>query len=115
MVHVVVYRQEGLLRGFNVTGHADYDVYGSDIVCAGISAVAQTILIGLVEHAQVKASFVIEPGNLQCLLEAEQADNPGVQLLLKTLATGVEEMEKEYGDYIQLRYQEGGPADDSQV
>lgn len=31
----------------DVCGHANYDEYGKDIVCAGVSAIVQTAILGL--------------------------------------------------------------------
>jgi len=35
----------------SVKGHANYGEFGKDIVCAGVSAIVQTALLGLVEIA----------------------------------------------------------------
>ena len=37
----------GNLIGLNIIGHADYAEYGSDIVCAGVSALTETCVLGI--------------------------------------------------------------------
>ena len=39
--------RQGRLCGFIVEGHADYAEEGSDIVCAAVSALTQTALLGI--------------------------------------------------------------------
>ena len=39
MINVSIYKNaENLVTGFKLSGHADYSEYGSDIVCAAVSA-----------------------------------------------------------------------------
>ena len=39
MINVSIYKNaESLITGFKLSGHADYSEYGSDIVCAAVSA-----------------------------------------------------------------------------
>ena len=35
------------ITDFTITGHAEAGPYGQDIVCAGVSAIMQTTLLGL--------------------------------------------------------------------
>ena len=46
--------KEKFLMGFQITGHALSAPFGKDIICAGISALAQGIVIGLEEVLAVK-------------------------------------------------------------
>ena len=43
--------RQGRLCGFIVEGHADYAEEGSDIVCAAVSALTQTALLGIIRYA----------------------------------------------------------------
>ena len=49
MVNVTVFTEQGIPVGFELTGHADQGAYGEDIVCAGISAITQTALLGITD------------------------------------------------------------------
>lgn len=50
-----------------VTGHADYAEYGKDIVCAGVSALVQTLALYAIEHggtAEMRSGYAkIDAGN----------------------------------------------------
>jgi len=39
MIRVQIEKQDGSWRSFRCTGHADYSAEGSDVVCAGVSAI----------------------------------------------------------------------------
>ena len=39
MIQVTIYKNaDNLITGYKLSGHADYSEYGSDIVCAAVSA-----------------------------------------------------------------------------
>ena len=70
MIQVAFFKQEGDLIGFEASGHAGYDVYGRDIVCAAVSGILLTTLGGIDEvvgvHPKVKRND--ETGYLHVLL-----------------------------------------------
>ena len=43
----------GNIKGYKVSGHADYADYGEDIVCSAISVLAFTSLNSLIEVCQI--------------------------------------------------------------
>lgn len=99
----------GAIRGFRVEGHAGYDVPGRDIVCAGVSALVETALLGLrhVAGVPVQVHKSQPKGLVDCQVgrgtpEAEAR----AQAILETLALGLKDIEKDYGRYI--RVTEGG-------
>lgn len=51
MIKVYISQKEGDIS-IDVVGHAEYDEYGKDIVCAGVSAIVQTAILGLEAIAQ---------------------------------------------------------------
>lgn len=42
MIKIKVDYNNGFIKGFKVTGHAGYDTYGKDIVCASVSSIVIT-------------------------------------------------------------------------
>ena len=40
-------KETGELKGIHIKGHADYDEYGKDIVCASVSTIFQLMTMGL--------------------------------------------------------------------
>ena len=46
MTSITVSKADGHII-IDVNGHANYNEYGKDIVCAGVSAIVQTTILGL--------------------------------------------------------------------
>lgn len=50
--------------GITVKGHANYAVSGSDIVCAGVTALAQTLIKSIEDLTDDKIEYEISPGRV---------------------------------------------------
>lgn len=50
--------------GITVKGHANYAVSGSDIVCAGVTALAQTLIKSVKDLTDDKIEYEISPGRV---------------------------------------------------
>ena len=50
--------------GITVKGHAKYAVSGSDIVCAGVTALAQTLIKSIKDLTDDKIEYEISPGRV---------------------------------------------------
>lgn len=50
--------------GITVKGHANYAVSGSDIVCAGVTALAQTLIKSIKGLTDDKIEYEISPGRV---------------------------------------------------
>lgn len=109
----VTFRQgkDGNLRGFAITGHAGYSPQGKDIVCAAVSALAQTAVLSLQEHLKKENRELIvsmREGDLQCLLP-EGLSPAGVStavVILKTLEIGLQAIATDYAKYVRVEYKE---------
>ncbi len=112
MIIAKIYKdKDGYIRRYSVSGHADYAEYGYDIVCAGVSALTQTVLISLVEVCKIEESSIEykiddKTGFLNVSLprdiEAYKLENS--QILLKSLVVGINSIIESYPDYINLEY-----------
>lgn len=109
MTNVQVRRApDGSVLEIRVKGHAGYADHGEDIVCAGISALVETTLIGLKKVAghphegkAVSGSAVIKlkPGGTpESYMKA--------QAILETTVLGLQDIAKDYHQYV--RVTEGG-------
>lgn len=103
----LVRNRQGHITRFTVSGHAYYDDPGKDIVCAGVSAVAQgTVnaiekLTGLVPDAEVSE----KDGLLKVETPAsfDEARNAQVQLLLEGMVVSLESIAEAYGKYVKIK------------
>ena len=60
MISVNVKFIDGNVDSLTVSGHALYANPGKDIVCAGISSITQTAVLGVKELTNLKHSFKID-------------------------------------------------------
>lgn len=54
MIEVRLFYQDGTLTGIESKGHSGYAQRGSDIVCAAVSTLMQSLVLGLEEVAGVR-------------------------------------------------------------
>lgn len=98
---------------YEIKGHAGYDVFGKDILCASISILSQTALISLnevcgINQSNISYSIDDKKGYLKVSLprklpniQREKAD-----VVLQTMEIGLRGLADIYPDYITLKYGE---------
>lgn len=108
MIGVRIYYQGPLVTGFSISGHSDFSVKGSDIVCSAISALSQTAVLALVKVAGITPITKRQAGLLKCRLPADVTEDQLItcQVILKTILTGIDSIAKEYPDYIRISSRE---------
>ena len=94
--------RDGRISAFSVHGHSGTAPKGRDIVCAGVSALAQTALLGLGRHLHRDVDYQIEPsGDLQ--LKLREAPDDLSEAILRTMRLGIAEIERAYPDAVRVR------------
>ena len=91
MINIEIVRNsDQAMVGFSVTGHANTAPHGQDIVCAGISALTQTAVLGLDRQLNKKVHIEIASGNLKMNL----LDKPDAltDAILETMLIGLTEI-----------------------
>ena len=59
--HVTFYlHADGSVSGFRAEGHSGYAAYGEDILCAAISALTQTTLLGLLNVIGIPVTYELD-------------------------------------------------------
>ncbi|WP_177159635.1 ribosomal-processing cysteine protease Prp [Anaerobranca gottschalkii] len=97
-------KQKECYLGYEITGHSNYSQHGEDIVCAAISALAQTTLLAIKELVTEDLTYDISSGYLKVtypenLTEKQRAD---INLLTESMFLGLREIEKQYGKYLKV-------------
>ncbi|AYC29739.1 ribosomal-processing cysteine protease Prp [Paenisporosarcina cavernae] len=105
----VTKNQSGLITSFEMSGHANFAVHGSDLVCAAASAVSfgsvnaiasLTKTIPVVKQGQEGGYlFVTLPASL------DQEEQEKIQLLLNAMIVSLQTIEHDYGKYIKITFQ----------
>lgn len=114
MVTVKIYRdRDNRITKFQVSGHAGFDREGRDIVCAGVSMVAQTAVVGLINHLHQQPRFDKEKGRLECELPSglKVEEQEKAQVILTTMEAGIMALEASYPGYVKVIRQQGGVDD----
>ena len=108
MIEVTVYQNtDGKKIGFSSVGHAGYDEYGHDIVCAGVSALVINCINSIENFCDVmfKVDADDEGGNIKFMLNAP-ADGDS-ELLINSMILGLKGIQNDYGnDYTILNFKE---------
>lgn len=65
---------------FEIKGHSGYAEEGKDVVCAAVSAVSQTALLGLLKFFPEGVSYETDDGYLKVVL----SDAPSEEIRLRT-------------------------------
>ena len=105
MVRVTLQRIAGDTAGgstgllLRVEGHSGAGAKGNDVVCAGISAVTQTALVGITKVAGIRQELGHGEGLLESKIELVGLDDMqrmSLDVIVNTMLAGLEEIEKEH-------------------
>ncbi|MEI6580056.1 MAG: ribosomal-processing cysteine protease Prp [Eubacteriales bacterium] len=102
MVKVTLYKDEGLVRGFKMNGHACEGKAGSDIVCAAASSAAYLVANTITEVIGIKAKPKVGEALMMMMLTKEQATK--AQDILKGFEIHMRELEKAHPKNIKVIY-----------
>lgn len=109
MIEVRVRRAaDGSVAEIRVEGHAGYAEPGEDIVCAGVSALVVTALIGLKKVAGHPHEGKATSGRMYCKVKAGGTPDSTAkaQAILETTLLGLQDIAKDYNHFV--RVTEGG-------
>ena len=108
MITVTVTRENGEPVGFRVSGHANMGEYGEDLVCAAVSAIVQTAILGITEVCNISAGVSIEEGETTCIL-SKDADPDEIQnagIVINTMIAGLRSIQASYPKTLKFRNKE---------
>lgn len=101
MIKIVICKKADQIRSFSVKGHSMYDDYGHDIVCAGVSAIAQSALLGLEHVARIKIISEIKEG----FLSVDTTNtNEKAMAILDTMEISLKAICDTYPDNARIEY-----------
>lgn len=93
MIKVKLNNDGNYIKEITIMGHANYDIYGKDIVCASVSATVLTTVNGImaIDDSIILVSFLKDKVNIN----VKRNDNV-CQILLNNMISCLKEIEKEY-------------------
>jgi uncharacterized protein YsxB (DUF464 family) len=107
MIRVKARKKAGSVVSFHISGHSGFAEKGKDIVCAGVSAITQTAVIGLKAHLSVQPQVNRRRGRMDVVLPPlDTKDAVKADLILSTMLLGLTSLQAGYPGYVQLETQE---------
>ena len=105
MIRVIITQNsEGEMTEFEMSGHADFDVHGKDLVCAGASAVVFGSVNSLFSLTDSEPDVDMADDGGYLSVKLINPDDDKVQLILDTMIISLKTIESEYSDFIKLEY-----------
>ncbi|MDF2567923.1 MAG: hypothetical protein K0R90_1379 [Oscillospiraceae bacterium] len=91
----------GRYVGFCISGHAGYNDYGNDIVCASVTSAVQLTANGITEVIGMPAKIAVEENEISFLLP-DGCDSQCAFVLLSALHLHLSVLSQDYEGTIQL-------------
>jgi uncharacterized protein YsxB (DUF464 family) len=96
----------GKIISVECIGHTDYADEGEDIICAALSSIVQTAVLGLMQVAKINIEYKVdeEEGYLKATLPNGLTDarRHDADVILETLLLGVADLNQGFSDFIEL-------------
>lgn len=95
---------DGLRTGFLMRGHAGFAAHGQDIVCAAVTALAETAVLGLRDALGIPVDVTRRDGYLECHLPDRLAQDlrERADLVLHTMELGLLDIAEDYGRHLKV-------------
>ncbi|AOY76863.1 ribosomal-processing cysteine protease Prp [Clostridium formicaceticum] len=109
MITIDIQRNENNeIISFTTSGHAYADEPGRDIVCAAVSTLTQTMLLGVYEVLKVKLPYKMKHGYLTCNIPEDISveKRQQINILFETMVVGLKNIQENYCQYIDLHDKE---------
>ena len=106
MTTVKVGKSDNRIVSVECDGHTGYGVEGEDIVCAALSSIVQTAVLGLMRVAGINVEYTgrQEEGYLKAVLPKNLSERQthDADVILSTLLLGVSDLYEGFSDFINL-------------
>ena len=106
MTKVSIFRRDNKIFEVECDGHTNYGEKGEDIVCASLSSIVQTAVLGLLMIAELELEMKRddELGYLKFTLPEKLEDKQDIQAsaILDTMLCGISDLYESFSDYIEL-------------
>ena len=93
MIEIRIFSQaDGKISGFSVTGHSGTAERGQDIVCAGVSSLTQTALLGIMEYLHREVDYDI--ASVKLTVRLQSAPDDLTEAIMQSMLLGLMEIQK---------------------
>ncbi|MCM1043297.1 MAG: ribosomal-processing cysteine protease Prp [Corallococcus sp.] len=104
MTDIKIVKKHGSVVEVVCKGHSGFGEEGEDIVCAGISTLVQSALLGLLQVVGINVKYTTDDGYLRFTLpdELTKEERHDADILLNSMIVSLDDFYTEYSDYINL-------------
>ena len=104
MTDITITKKNGSVVDVVCKGHTGFGEEGEDILCAGISTLVQSTLLGLLQVVGINVKYKTGEGSLRFTLpdNLSSSQRHDADVLLNTMLVALEDFYTEYSDYINL-------------
>ncbi len=107
MIKVCILKENNLNVGFNVNGHAEFNEYGSDIICSAVSILVQTTIVSIDEILKEEYSIFEDEDNAIVDFKVKSPTDK-TSLLIESMELGIDAIAKQYPTYVKITSEEVG-------
>ena len=100
MIKVKIEKEKAIYKKITITGHALYDDYGKDIVCAAASSIVTTTVNGILSLNKGSLSYMVSKLGMKIDIKN---DDQTTQVLIKNMISLLKELERKYPDNIEVK------------
>lgn len=107
MIIAKFYKSSNNIIGFSIIGHAYFDEYGKDIVCASVTSAVQLTANAITECLKDSSAKVdIFDNNINLILSNNNNFNESSVIFIEALIFHLDILSKRYVNTIKIEYQE---------
>ena len=100
MINVKIEKENAKYKKVTILGHALYDDYGKDIVCAAVSSIATTTVNGILALNKNSLSYMVSKKGLS--IDIKNTDET-TQILIGNMVSLLKELEVNYPENIEVK------------
>ncbi|MDR0847282.1 MAG: ribosomal-processing cysteine protease Prp [Lactobacillales bacterium] len=91
--------EQNKIQAFTISGHADFDSEGRDIVCSAVSVLAQNAINSVEALAHIKVDAEIRDGYLSATFPS---GNIKIETILDSLYIGIDDIADQFPTYVEI-------------
>ena len=107
MIRIRILGEKELVTSIRVTGHALFAKHGQDIVCAGVSALIQNLILGLKPLTSIHSAIDKKHGCVILEIKYDGATKEEMDkfnFLVETTLLSLEEISREHRAHVDVTY-----------
>ncbi|MBE5738464.1 MAG: ribosomal-processing cysteine protease Prp [Clostridiales bacterium] len=106
MTKIKLFKKNDVFMMIECSGHSGYADYGKDIVCASISSIVQSCMLGITKTLRIKAKIIRRDNEGYIKLELPNDISKDLlekaQLLIMVMKDSIEDLLSGYSNYISM-------------